>query len=197
VTRWEKFFREDQTIASVGPSDCARVAAIEFKDRAASTLLDLGCGAGRDSIFLAEQGLSVIAVDAAPAGLEIARRLNSQKAARVECIEADARQLPFADFRFDGVYCFGLLHEFTGEAREADVMRVMTEIRRVLKPGGLLMLGVLAGEPNAGLPEVCLFSEAMYDGATAAFKMISKCRVEDLGCTGKRDYVIWRGLFER
>jgi ubiquinone/menaquinone biosynthesis C-methylase UbiE len=197
MTRWEQFFREDERVLSVGPTECAELAVEEFKVRGVSTVLDLGCGTGRDSILFAEHGFSVTAVDAARSALEIARRIGGQKAAGIDFIEADARQLPFACRMFDAVHCFGLLHEFTDDSREHDVKRVMTEIHRVLRPAGLLVLGVLAGQPSQGLPHVCLFSEAMFDRAGAALELISKSRVADLGCTGHRDYVIWRGLFER
>jgi hypothetical protein len=59
------------------------------------------------------------------------------------------------------------------------------------------VLAVLAGEPTDGRPQVHLFTEAMFDRATAAFKLVGKCRVHDIGCTGIPDYVVWRGLFER
>jgi ubiquinone/menaquinone biosynthesis C-methylase UbiE len=197
MTRWEEFFRDDPRILSVGPTQCARTAAAELQKRGLATVLDLGCGTGRDSIFLAAQGFSVKGVDAARSGLEIARRVSTEQTARVEFIEADARELPFANESFDAVYCFGLLHEFTGDMREADVTKVMTEIRRVLKPGGLLVLAVLAGEPADGMPQVHLFTEATFDRATAAFQLVEKCRVRDVGCTGRPEYVVWRGLFER
>jgi hypothetical protein len=59
------------------------------------------------------------------------------------------------------------------------------------------MLTVLAGEPEAGLPHVQLFSEAMFLAATAPFMCIEQRLVDDVGCTGSRDYRVWYGVFER
>jgi ubiquinone/menaquinone biosynthesis C-methylase UbiE len=190
-----EFFREDPRVLFAPPTECATFAATEFERRAVSTVLDLGRGMGRDSRLLTDAGFSVTRVDAAQSGLEIARQIRGERAPAVQFIKADARRLPFADSSFDAVYCFGLLHEFTGERRDADVAAVMREIRRALRPDGLLVLAVLAGDPSEGLPQVWLFSEEMFDEVIAAFRTIEKCRVRDVGCTGSPDYVIWRGFF--
>jgi len=110
-------------------------------------------------------------------------------------MRADARALSFADGAFEGVYCFGLLHEFTGEGWEEDVRNTMTEIHRVLAAQGVLVIAVLSGDPEAGLPHVRLFTEAMFDRAAQPFHLVEKTNYEDIGCTGREDYRVWRGVF--
>ena len=110
---------------------------------------------------------------------------------------ADARRLPFREGSFEGVYCFGVLHEFTGERKEQDVQDVMDEIRRLLKVGGVLVLTVQAGEPSAGLPEVQMFDRRMLDSATRDLRKIEVRRYDDIGCTGRPNYHIWYGVFEK
>jgi len=195
MTRWEDFYREDPRVLSAPPTDCALYAADLFARHRARRILDLGCGVGRDSFYLSDRRFDAIASDLAASGLEIALRLTSARNSPVPFIQADARRLPFVDACFDGVYCFGLLHEFISDSRESDVKAVTGEIRRVLRPGGALVLAVLAGNPSDGLPHVCLFTEAMFDSAVAAFGTLEKSRCRDVGCTGSPNYQVWRGSF--
>jgi hypothetical protein len=73
---------------------------------------------------------------------------------------------------FDGIYCFGLLHEFVSESAKADVRMTMDEIGRVLRPSGTAIVTTVAGDPEKGLPQVQNFSEAMFDSAVAEFRCI-------------------------
>jgi len=192
MTRWQQFYEEDERVKSAPATHCARNAAEVFSERDKRVILDLGCGTGRDSSCLVKQGLFVVGVDLAESGLVIAKRVRKDRA---KWVQADARQLPFGNASFEGVYCFGLLHEFTGEGREDNVRGVMSEIHRVLKSLGVLVLAVLAGVPEKGLPQVFLFTEGHFDSATQGFQAVGKREYEDIGCTGKEDYRVWSGVF--
>lgn len=192
MTRWQQFFQEDERVKSAPATHCARNAAEIFSQRGKRVVLDLGCGAGRDSSYLSGQGFFVVGLDLAESGLAIAKQQRKDEA---HWVNADARQLPFRNASFEGIFCFGLLHEFTSEAREDDVRGVMSEIHRALKPSGVLVLAVLAGEPEKGLPQVYLFTERHFDSVTPGFQAVAKRAYEDIGCTGKEDYRVWSGVF--
>lgn len=194
MTRWQQFYLEDERVLAAPPSLCAQAAVQVFQREGKRTVLDLACGVGRDTLLLAEAGLSMVGADAAESGLVIARRRGQDSPADVSWIMADARRLPFAAGTFEGVYCFGLLHEYTGASWEQDVRQTMTEIERVLLPGGVLILAVLAGDPEKGLPHVRLFSEPMFDAAVRGFRVVEKTQYPDIGCTGCEDYRVWRGV---
>jgi ubiquinone/menaquinone biosynthesis C-methylase UbiE len=195
MTRWQQFYLEDERIQSTPPSACARRAVEVFSQHGKRVILDLGCGVGRDTFHLAAAGLSVVGADAAASGLVIARRLRKRGQGDIVWMKADARALPCADAAFEGVYCFGLLHEFTGEAWEDDVRNTMNEVHRVLAAQGVLVMAVLSGDPEAGLPHVRLFTEAMFDKATRSFHPVEKAEYDDIGCTGRKNYRVWRGVF--
>jgi demethylmenaquinone methyltransferase/2-methoxy-6-polyprenyl-1,4-benzoquinol methylase len=95
-------------------------------------VLDVACGTGDLSIEIFEQaGAEVIGVDFCRPMLDLAR----QKAQRISFVEGDALGLPFPDKAFDGVTIgFGLRNLSSTEAG-------LSELRRVLKPGG--WLGIL------------------------------------------------------
>lgn len=100
-------------------------------------------------------------MDASLNGLRVARQIKSERGAVSELIAADARHLAFKDGTFEGVNCFGLLHEFTGEGKEEDVREVMGEVKRLLCDEGVLVLTLLSGEPESGLPAVQLYTRRL------------------------------------
>lgn len=202
TTRWDKWFStenlsKDKRILSAPPSQCAENAALEFLSRGERLILDLACGVGRDTFHLEARGFAVIGVDASFNGLRAAQQIKSELSVISEFIAADARHLPFRDSSFGGVYCFGLLHEFTGEDREEIVGEVMGEIKRLLGDNGALVLAVLAGEPDEGLPQVQLFTRQMFENATKGLQPIEIKTYDDIGCTGRTDYRVWYGVFEK
>ena len=99
------------------------------------TLLELGCGGGRDTRYLTALGLRVIAGDCSAEALDLCRR--SAPLAEVRLI--DLREpLPFADGAFHVVVASLCLHFFPWSV----TLTIMEEIRRSLRPGGFLLLRV-------------------------------------------------------
>lgn len=202
TTRWDKWFADenlarDERILAAPHSECAERAALAFLAREKRSILDLACGIGRDTFYLESRQLGVVGTDASPNGLRVAQRIRSKRRASAEFVVADARHLPFRDSSFEGVYSFGLLHEFTGERAERDVEEVMAEIVRVLCHRGVLVLTVQAGDPEAGLPFVQLFNRRMFDRATRSLRPIEIDTYDDIGCTAQTNYRVWYGLFEK
>jgi len=194
LSRWQQFYQDDSRLGSIPPSSCAIQAARIFAENNCQIILDLGCGTGRDSLCLAGGGAKVIGLDAARSGLLLAQKKRTVPSQlRLSWVESDSRLLPFSNALFDGVYCFGLLHEFVGESAEVYVRMTMDEINRVLKPSRVAIVATVAGDPEKGLPQVQNFSEAMFDSAIAEFRCIEKKVYDDLGCTGRPDYKVWFG----
>lgn len=98
--------------------------------KAGKSVLEIGSGIGLDTYTLAKQGLDVVAVDLTHVGVATARRRFLRHGMSGSFAMADAGYLPFADNHFDYVYSFGVLHH------AADTAKTITEVYRVLKPGG-------------------------------------------------------------
>jgi SAM-dependent methyltransferase len=109
-----------------------RPAFAELGDVAGRRVLDLGCGHGMASVVLARRGARVTACDlSAWYVAEAAERARvNGVAGRVALIQASAEELPFRDGSFDGVWGNAILHHL-------DLRRAASEIRRVLRPGGV------------------------------------------------------------
>lgn len=97
-------------------------------------VLDVGCGSGPLSAALAAKGAIVTGFDSSPAMVELARRRLGEG---VDLHVADLSQpLPFADNIFDDVVASLVFHYLQ------DWSAPLAEVRRVLKPGGRLILSV-------------------------------------------------------
>ena len=102
-------------------------------------LLDVPCGFGRHSVPLARAGYKVVGVDRSPALLEEARRRTGGER-RPKFVQADYRDLPQPDESFDAALN---LFSSLGYLGDEDDTRVLGEIRRVLRPGGRLVIEIM------------------------------------------------------
>jgi len=103
----------------------------------AGEVLDLGCGPGHVGRYLRERGIPGRGLDISPEMVRLARELNPS----VEFRQGDMRDLPFSDQSFAGVAAFySIIH-----LEPTELEPVFTELRRVLRPGGLLALAFHVG----------------------------------------------------
>jgi 2-polyprenyl-6-hydroxyphenyl methylase / 3-demethylubiquinone-9 3-methyltransferase len=110
----------------------ARVLGLERRhERRPRTLLDVGCGGGLLAEEFARAGFQVTGVDPAPESVEAARAHASASGLSIEYETGSGEHLPFQDEAFDHVTCCDVLEHVE------EVGRVIAEISRVLKPGGL------------------------------------------------------------
>jgi SAM-dependent methyltransferase len=100
----------------------------------AERVLDAGCGSGRLTVALAEAGADVTGIDTNAAQIEAARRRAGEAGVSLTLREADFNAtLPFANGSFDAVTSRLAL------MAAADAVVTLTELRRVLVPGGRLV----------------------------------------------------------
>ena len=113
------------------------------------TVLDLGCGSGAFTTFVAravgEQG-KVYALDIQPDMLQqLARKLakpENKDLKNIELVQASAYKTPFEDESLDLVYMVGVLQEIP------DKDRTLREVKRVLKPDAILAVTELLPDPD-------------------------------------------------
>lgn len=125
----------------LSPSRLLRRMALKPTD----TVLEIGCGPGYFSPAVAghlTKGKLVL-FDYQDAMLDIAeRRLKQRGLSNYERHQGDAKALPLADARFDAAFLVTVLGEV------GDPVRALAEAARILKPGGLLSVSELAGDPD-------------------------------------------------
>lgn len=106
--------------------------------------LDLGCGTGQHTVWLAEQGLTVTGLDESPAMLAVAARKAERRGSAVTWMLGDAATPPLQKGSFDLVVSVAAL-EFVPDPRE--VLRAAYD---VLRPGGRLVAGLLTRDSAWG-----------------------------------------------
>ena len=99
---------------------------------AGPSILDAGCGPGRDAALLRLAGAEVVGLDLARAMLHQAQQLDDSG----NLCQGDLRRLPFAIDSFDAIWCFAAL----GHLPPAAIPEALAEFRRVLHNGWLYIV---------------------------------------------------------
>ncbi len=105
------------------------------------TLLEIGTGHGRDSLYFQEHGLGVTGIDISPVMVDLCRKKD------VTAFVMDAVDLEFEDSTFEAVYA---LNSFIHLSKQ-ELPVALANVHRVLQPGGLFYLGQYGGVDFEGV----------------------------------------------
>jgi SAM-dependent methyltransferase len=138
--QWDATYAGKQDFFGTQPSELAISALPTFQKHKVRSILELGCGQGRDTWFLVQNGFQVTALDYAEQGICQMREDAQKSGVQVALQVHDARQpLPFPEWTFDAIYSHMF---FTMEFSEEELAFMLKECLRVLRPHGLNLYSV-------------------------------------------------------
>jgi SAM-dependent methyltransferase len=145
--------------------------------RGVGPVCDMGCGPGHVTRYLHEQGAEVCGIDLSPKMVERARELNPG----IEFRTGDMVTLGIADAAWAGIVAFySLIH-----IRRDEMVRTLSELRRVLRSGGLLLLAFHIGGETMHLDEmwghpVCVDFFFFQPAEMAGFLGVAGFQIEEM-----------------
>ncbi|MGW3140467.1 class I SAM-dependent methyltransferase [Streptomyces sp. NPDC001139] len=171
--------------------------------------LDLGCGPGRNALYLASLGFEVDAVDLSPVAIDWARERARETGAEVRFLCGDAFALLGAEIngRYDLVHDSGCFHHLPPHRR----ISYLELLDRCLAPGGLFGLTCFAaGAMGSELPDAEFYLRGRLEGGLAYTPEslrrifsglteieIRRMRDEPPGSARFGEPFLWTGLFRR
>jgi SAM-dependent methyltransferase len=186
---WERSYRANPRLHSGDPSEPARWTAARFAAAGIDDVLELGAGHGRDSLYLAGQGFSVHATDFSDVALD-QLRADAQRNGlddRVTAALHDVRDpLPLATDTVGAVYANLLL---SMALTAAELLSLVDEVRRVLRPGGLFVYTALHVED----PEMVhgrSRQDGLYDFGELTLRFFDRALIGELAAGWAPDEVL-------
>lgn len=117
-----------------------------FKDCGYKRILDLGCGYGKHSIYLSENGFNVTSIDINKQAIEwLEGYIATNHISNINVVEANINDLPFENDYFDGIICSSVIHH----QRLKEIRNTMSEMYRVLKPNGYISVNFMSTEDDS------------------------------------------------
>jgi SAM-dependent methyltransferase len=126
-----------------------------FKSMRVNTVLDLGCGMGRNLFPLLEAGFDAYGIDNAEYGIKHIWTELDKKNLSKKIVLGKFQNLPFKDNHFDAIISIQTLNH----GYESDIIQGINEIKRVLRPGGYFFITV-PGRISQGKVRYCLVKTA-------------------------------------
>ncbi|WP_298434731.1 methyltransferase domain-containing protein [Geobacter sp.] len=139
--RWNRRYLSEECLLGEKPSRLLAERIGELKRLCPGRrALDIACGEGRNSIFLARHGFEVTGIDISPVGLDKARRWAAREGLAIGFILADLER-----YRFTGT--FDLILNFNFLLRDLIPREVAA-----LVPGGIIVFDTILESPTAPIP---------------------------------------------
>jgi 2-polyprenyl-6-hydroxyphenyl methylase/3-demethylubiquinone-9 3-methyltransferase len=124
-------------------------------DWAGRDVLDLGCAGGFMAEAMAARGANVTGIDPAAEAIAAARAHARAGGLRIGYDVGVGEALPYGDGGFDAVVCVDVLEHV------ADLSRVLAEVARVLRPGGLFLFDTINRNPLARLATITMAEDVL------------------------------------
>ena len=150
---WSDEIRWVRTLKNLVPARLGWMdRQFDWNDR---SVLDLGCAGGFMAEALDDRGARVSGIDPAPAAIAAASRHAEAHGREIDYRTGVGEALPYADGQFDAVVCVDVLEHVE------DLGEVITQVHRVLRPGGCFLFDTINRNPLARLATITIAEDIL------------------------------------
>jgi len=139
MTEWNKILHQKQ-YSREEPDENVVNFAKRLRKKKGLRILDLGCGAGRNQIYIAKQGFETYGTDISETGLTLTKSRLKQQRLTGHLIKCDMKMQPYTDSCFDAIICLHTIYH--QELKE--IKKTISEIHRTLRKNGQLLVNFLS-----------------------------------------------------
>jgi cyclopropane fatty-acyl-phospholipid synthase-like methyltransferase len=181
---WDQRYSAPEYIFGTSPN--LFLASRQHLFKPGDRVLDIACGEGRNSVWLASLGCNVLGMDVSPLALNKARQLAADRGVTVAWQEADVRSWQWQPDAFDAVVCIFI--QFADPSQRA---RLFSGLQTTLKLGGKLVLQGYTPKQveykTGGPPQAAhMYTAAMLRDAFAGLDIVHLQEHEDVLSEGTK-----------
>lgn len=167
MKQWDKAFKERGKIFLSIQEDVPKIVR-ELKKNKVKRILDHGSGSGRHIVYLAKRGFDMYGFDISESGIKISKDwLKKEKLDAKFKIGSIYKKLPYQDNFFDAIISTNTIHHEKIE----NIRKMILEIKRILKPGGLIFITVRKRKLRKSYPKFTIIRK--YGKQKTNYKIIA------------------------
>ena len=156
-TNYEKWYEGDGYYWGTEPAGfCGELMKL-CPPAEGKNVLDIGCGEGKDAVYMAAKGYEVTAFDLTENGIRKTKRLAEEKGVEIKAYVDDINTFE-TDEKFDIIYSSGTVQYLFDENKAA----FFEKIGRITKKNGIVFFNVFVEKPFLDLPPDCDMEEKMW-----------------------------------
>lgn len=147
-TQYEKCYDQDEYYWGLKPATFLdKLLEVAGKDPRELKVLDIGCGEGKDAVYMAEKGCQVSAFDITESGIRKTKLLAANRGVEIDAFVADINEFNMED-KFDIIYSTGTVQYLFDDKIEP----FFKKAKSIVNEGGYIYLNVFVDKPFLELP---------------------------------------------
>lgn len=147
-TQYEKCYEGEEYYWGLEPASFLdELIEASGKNATELTVLDIGCGEGKDAVYMAQKGCKVSAFDITESGIRKTKLLAEKRNVLIDAFVADINDIEIEE-QFDIVYSTGTIQYLFDE----NIPAFFDKVSKITKIGGLVYLNVFVDKPFLELP---------------------------------------------
>lgn len=142
---WESSFNEKREMWGLEPSKSAVMAKDFFLAKGVKNILIPGIGYGRNAKILTDNGMKVSGIEISQTAIDLLKKHYGES---MTVIHGSVTEMPFDDQKYDGIFCYALIHLFDENERA----KLISDCYNQLADGGYMIFTMISKEaPTYGI----------------------------------------------